>query len=130
MPFKYKPKASTKKRNPFTKQHMANAIADVEKGMSLRKSAMKYNVDRITLNRYVQNKEKLTKFDEMGSQYKANQVFTLEEEKVLVDYLLECSKMHYGLSKVSAMKLASDYAIANHKNIPESWIKNKSTGKD
>ncbi|CAI6354936.1 unnamed protein product [Macrosiphum euphorbiae] len=38
--------------------------------------------------------------------------------------------MHYGLSKVSAMKLASDYAIANHKNIPESWIKNKSTGKD
>jgi len=38
--------------------------------------------------------------------------------------------MHYGLSKVSAMKLASDYAIANHKNVPESWIKNNTTAKD
>lgn len=101
MPFKYKPKASAKKRNPFTKQQMAIAIADVEKGMSLRESA-----DRITLSRYVQNKEKLTTFNETGSQYKANQVSTFEEKKVFVDYLLECRSI------VSAMKLASAYAIA------------------
>lgn len=42
-----KPKASAKKRNPFTKQQMENAIQDVEKVMSLRKSAMKYNIDRL-----------------------------------------------------------------------------------
>jgi len=31
---------------------------------------------------------------------------------------------------MSLRKSAMDYAIANHKNVPESWIKNKSTGKD
>jgi hypothetical protein len=56
----------------------------------------------------------------MGSQYKSTQIFSLEEEKLLADYLLECSKMHYGLTKVLAMKLASDYGIANGKNVPES----------
>jgi hypothetical protein len=56
--------------------------------------------------------------------------YSLQEEKLLADYLLECSKMHYGLTKVSAMKLASDYAIVNGRKVPESWHKNKSTGKD
>ena len=49
---------------------------------------MKYNIDRITLSQYIQDKDKLNKFGETRSQYKFTQVFTLEEEKVLVDYLL------------------------------------------
>lgn len=130
MPFQYKPKESASRRKPFTKQQIANAIKDVEKGMSLRKTATKYDIDRTTLGRYVQDTDKVMKFDETGSQYKSTQIVSQKEEKILVDYLLECSKMHFGLTKVAAMKLASEYAIAIDKNVPESWKKNKTTGKD
>lgn len=132
MPFQYKPKESASRRKPFTKQQIANAIKDVEKGMSLskRKTATKYDIDRTTLSRYVQDTVKVMKFDETGSQYKSTQIFSQKEEKILFDYLLECSKMHYGLTKIAAMKLASEYAIAIDKNVPESWKKNKTTGKD
>jgi response regulator of citrate/malate metabolism len=70
MPFQYKPKEKATRRNTFTKQQIANALEDVEKGMSLRKTAMKYSIDRTTLRRYMKDKEKLKKFDEMGSHYR------------------------------------------------------------
>lgn len=99
MPFQYKPKVSATRRKPFTKQQIANAVEDVENGMSLRKTAIKYDIDRTTLGRYVQNKEKFKKFDETGSQYKSTQIFSLEEEKLLVDYLLECRIFFFNISK-------------------------------
>lgn len=62
MPFRYKTKESATRRKAFTKQQIDNALEDVEKGMSLRKTATKYGIDRTTLRRYMKDKEKLNKF--------------------------------------------------------------------
>ena len=38
--------------------------------------------------------------------------------------------MNYGLTKVNVQRMGYELAIKNNKNIPESWNKNKSAGKD
>ena len=38
--------------------------------------------------------------------------------------------MNYGLTKVNVQRMVYELAIKNNKNIPESWNKNKSTGRD
>lgn len=81
MPFRYKTKVgSTRKK--ITKQELQNAIEEVKSGVSLRKTAIKYNIDRTTLRRYTKNEQNLRKLDDKGSSYKASQIFTIAEEKL------------------------------------------------
>ncbi|KAJ0171514.1 hypothetical protein K1T71_013064 [Dendrolimus kikuchii] len=129
MPFQYKTKVgSTRKK--VTKQELQNAIEAVKSGVSLRKTAIQYGIDRTTLRRYTHNEQKLRKLDDKGSSYKASQIFTIAEEKLLVEYLLNCSKMNYGLSRVQALKLTFEYASSNSKHIPNNWSRNNAAGKD
>ncbi|CAH1961456.1 unnamed protein product [Acanthoscelides obtectus] len=79
MPFQYKSKCSSS-RKKLIKQELQNAIADVKSGASLRKTAIKYGINRTTLRRYTKNEEKLRVFDEKGSSHKASQIFTIPEE--------------------------------------------------
>lgn len=72
----------------------------------------------------------MTKISEQGSQFKTALIFTIEEEKALVEYLLTCSKMNYGLTRQAAMKLAYEYATINSKKILNSWSSNNCAGKD
>ncbi|KAF2884001.1 hypothetical protein ILUMI_22175 [Ignelater luminosus] len=128
MAFKYKAKKDSTRRK-VTKQELQNAIREVKSGTSLRKTAVKYNINRTTLRQYTKNEAKLQAFDDKG-RYKASQIFTIAEERLLVEYLLTCSKMNYGLTRAQAMKLAFEYGSANNKRIPDSWTKNRSAGKD
>ncbi|KAF2902796.1 hypothetical protein ILUMI_03390 [Ignelater luminosus] len=128
MAFKYKAKKDSTRRK-VTKQELQNAIREVKSGTSLRNTAVKYNINRTTLRQYTKNEAKLQAFDDKG-RYKASQIFTIAEERLLVEYLLTCSKMKYGLTRAQAMKLAFEYASANNKRIPDSWTKNRSAGKD
>lgn len=114
----------------MNKQVLKNALEEIERGTSIRKSATKYGIDRTTLLRYNNDKQKVKKIEDKGSQYKASQIFTLHEEKLLVNYILTCSKMNYGLTRKAVMKFAYEYAHANSKKIPESWSTNNSAGKD
>lgn len=66
----------------ITKQELQNAIEEVKSGVSLRKTAIKYNIDRTTLRRYTKNEQNLRKLDDKGSSYKASQIFTIAEEKL------------------------------------------------
>jgi transposase-like protein len=129
MPFQYKPE-NARKRKKFTKVELQNAIDEIKGGASIRKISIKYDIDRSTLRRYKLNEDKIHKFEEKNSQYKASQIFTIAEEKLLVEYLLICSKMHYGLTRKQAMQLAYEFATANSKKFPDSWTKNNSAGKD
>ncbi|KAJ4425681.1 hypothetical protein ANN_27877 [Periplaneta americana] len=86
----------------------------VEEKRGLRETAAKYNTPKSSLSRYVLNRETVqeTKYQ---SKYSTTQVFTTEEEKALVEYILYCSKLHYGLTKKLARDLAFQYAEANQK---------------
>ena len=58
------------------------------------------------------------------------QVFNSKEEKCIVEYIIKCSKMFYGLSVKQTRRLAWEYAKANASIFPESWNTNKEAGLD
>lgn len=130
MPFQYKTPENARKRKKYTKTELENAIDEIKEGASIRKISIKYGIDRSTLRRYKLDENKIHKFEDKNSQYKASQVFTIAEEKLLVNYLLSCSKMHYGLTRKQAMQLAFEFAAMNSKKFPDSWTTNNSAGKD
>lgn len=104
MPFQYKKKDSTRNRSNLNLSVIKNASDDIDKGKSIRGAALEYGIDRNTLRNYLRDRQKLTKINELGSQFKTSQIFSIEEEKKLVNYLLTCSKMNYGLTRKEAQK--------------------------
>ncbi|CAF4919368.1 unnamed protein product [Pieris macdunnoughi] len=130
MPFKYIKKETSRTRSNLDLSVIRNAICDIDKGNSIRGVALEYGIDRNTLRNYLRDRSKLTKITEQGSQFKTSLIFTIEEEKALVDYVLTCSKMNYGLTRQAAMKLAYEYATINSKKVPDSWTSNNCAGKD
>ncbi|KAH9643097.1 hypothetical protein HF086_008813 [Spodoptera exigua] len=115
---------------------MESAIKEVlDKTLSIRKSAQKYGVKPTTLE------SRLKKFHQQAaaeniptraftSKFTSNQVFSTEEEALLNNYIIECSKMHYGLTIIQVRKLAYEFAKANQLNFHPSWHHNKMAGKE
>ena len=62
--------------------------------------------------------------------YVTKQIFSTDEEKLLCNFLVRAAKLHYGLSAKTTRKLAFDYAVANKKDVPQSWNNNGCAGKD
>lgn len=90
-------------------QAMLKAIDEVlGNKLSFRKSEAKYGVNAQTLQSRI---KKLRKTQDLGSEtrvfeskFASQQVFTKTEEDLLNKYILECSKMHYGLTCVQVKK--------------------------
>lgn len=110
MLFHYKPKDGATRRGGFSKQALQNALEEIESGASMRKTVIKYGIDRTILRRYKNKTPKLNKIEDKGSQYKGSQIFTLQDEKLVINYLLTWSKIICGLTRMDAMKFASEYA--------------------
>ncbi|XP_065650907.1 uncharacterized protein LOC136079118 [Hydra vulgaris] len=91
--------------------------------------AREFGVDRMTLKRYVK-KQRLNPDITFKPRFNTRQVFTEEEEHSISNYLLQASKMNYGLSTKTTRQLAYEVAVANNKVCPDSWIKNKTAGID
>ncbi|GFN79162.1 tigger transposable element-derived protein 6-like protein [Plakobranchus ocellatus] len=60
----------------------------------------------------------------------SRRIFSLEEEAVLVEYLLKASRIGFSLDTSTLKSLAYDLAIRNIKRVPDSWRTQKSAGKD
>lgn len=124
------------KRKPREKQSLEvlkaaynEVIEQQENGLSIRAIAEKYNIPKTSLTRYVKNK-KIPENKGFASVFVSRQIFTLEEESMLCSYLLKACNMHYGLSLKQTKELAYQYAVANNKNIPNSWKNNNCASKD
>lgn len=118
MPFQWKKKTN---RVPASPERMEKAVKEVVQGCKLRTTATKYNIDKMTLRRYV------VKFKEKGNtnfspNFKHSQIFNSLEEKRMSKYLLDAARMNYGLTSKETRKLAYMYAVENKKeNIPMNW---------
>lgn len=64
------------------------------------------------------------------SKYTSFQVFSIEEEKILNDYIIKCCKMHYGLKTIQTRKLAYEYAKSLNLKYPANWEETKMAGKE
>jgi hypothetical protein len=99
--------------------------------MSFRIAATVYNVSKTTLNRHVSTFKKSEQLNfnfKYVSKIQSRKIFTDVEERKLVDYILQASKYHYGLTINDVRSLAYEYASANKKNIPSNWEQEKIAG--
>ena len=110
---------------------MEAAAKLVSESTSLRKSARDYNINRNTLNRYIDRKAS-------GASnlygYKAitdrNKIFTEEIENDLAIHVKALSERFYGLSSIKCRQLAFESAQNNNIPVPDSWTSNKLAGKE
>ena len=83
----------------------------------------------MTLHRYIK-KLKLGKEATVGYK-KVRLVFTEDKGKIMVDYILKCASIFFGLLPDEVRKLAYECAVKfDLPNIPPSWHINKMTGPD
>lgn len=109
---------------------MSSAIEEViHKTLSIRKSAEKYGVNPSTLESRIKSRKKsdveIVNLRSFHSKYASFQVFSTQEEAVLNNYIIDCSKMHYGLTCIQVRKLAYEFATSNNLKIPQSWNEKK-----
>lgn len=124
-----------------TAETMRNAVRDViNGGFSVKAAAVKHNIPRTSLRRYVgkcQEKEEVIDWNSpilegaprLTPNYRINQVFSCEEEDILSDYFQTMTKLHHGMDPKCARKLAYDLAVINKKKMPDSWRENCTAGR-
>lgn len=122
MPFKWKKKTN---RVPAPPERMERAVLEVLEGNKLRTTASKYDIDKMTLRRYVKKYNEFGHETQFSPNFNSSQIFRPEEEKSLANYLLKAAQMNYGLTSKETRKFAYLYAVENNKKIPANWTKNE-----
>lgn len=108
---------------------MQAAISAVrEQNLSIRKAAAIYGLTHTALFYRLKNKHDSEK--KYVSKYTAKQVFTVQQEAMLKTYILQSSKINYGLTYVEIRKLAFSYAKLLECNYPSNWDKSNMAGID
>ncbi|XP_031329163.1 uncharacterized protein LOC116168884 [Photinus pyralis] len=123
MPFKWKKKSNRLSVSPDS---MKNAVLEVIEGSKLRTTANKYNIDKMTLRRYVLKYREKGAVTEFVPNFSSSQIFSRCEEEMLAKYLLNAAQMNYGFTSKETRKFAYLYAVENNKKVPENWIKKES----
>ncbi|KAI4468149.1 complement component-related sushi domain-containing [Holotrichia oblita] len=113
-------------RAKFTGQQMTAAGQEVKtNGTSLRVTAEMFNINFLTLRRYVL-KERDNPDAKMVPNYAVRLVFEPQQDALLCSYIKPCSKMGFGLDTSKVRQLAYEMAVKNNITTPESWKINKS----
>ncbi|KAF2891615.1 hypothetical protein ILUMI_14558 [Ignelater luminosus] len=89
----------------------------------IRILAKKYNVCHVTLYRFIQKLKAGNTNAKVGYRC-VNRVFTSEEETILHDYIIQCSKVYFGLVSTEVRKLAYE------KKYLEKWDEDHMVGKE
>lgn len=120
------------KRRPQPKEDIERAVQlIVNDKVSIYKASKEFDIPESTLRRH-KNKFLQSGLDKYC--YKKNndvmKVFTVEEEKLLVDYILKAADLQYGLTLRDCRILAYQFAKVNNKKYHKSWDISKMAGKD
>ncbi|XP_065672428.1 tigger transposable element-derived protein 1-like [Hydra vulgaris] len=116
-------------RKKISEMDMLNAVNFVlQQKMSLSEAARHCNIKKSTLIYQLKQFKKSGSCEYLYSHTKPKKVFSTEEELILVNYLAVAANMHYGLTLKQIRSFAYEYALANHKKIETSWMKNKCAG--
>ena len=120
------------KRKPQQKEDIERAVELIVKDkVSIYRASKDFDIPESTLRRHkkVFLQSRLEKYC-----YKKNndvmKVFTVEEEKLLVEYILKAADLQYGLTLRDCRTLAYQFAKVNNKKYHKSWDINKMAGKD
>lgn len=110
---------------------LQRAAAEIENGRTIRSVAIQFNVNRMTLKRYITkratNPDAVTGYQAVAAN---KAVFPSEMEQDLANHIKLLADMFHGLSVQKCCTLAYEFALHNKLNIPESWAKNGKAGTD
>lgn len=84
------------------------ALEEVSKGGKIKTTALKYDIPRSNLQRYI-NQGGVVK--DISSKFISSQIFTNDEEEKISEYLVTSFKLCHGLSKQKTRELVYEYAI-------------------
>ncbi|KAL3275137.1 hypothetical protein HHI36_019906, partial [Cryptolaemus montrouzieri] len=129
-----------KNRNRLDKDVMMEAVKSVlAGGLSVKQSAIRFQIPPTTSIKYIEkcegkdinwNEATIVDVPKMGPNYNVRQIFSPNEEEMLAGYLIKCARLHHGLPPMAVSKLAHEFALANHKAIPQTLTHKKTAGKD
>lgn len=91
---------------------MKIVVAEFRQEAKLLTTAGKYDVDKLTLNRYVKHATSATSGSNIhySLNFKSAFVFISEEEALLSDYLIRTAQMHHDFRVVCARQLTFQFA--------------------
>ncbi|XP_072389336.1 uncharacterized protein [Diabrotica undecimpunctata] len=114
----------------FSQEQMKAAVRlVVQENLIIRRAAELQGVAYVTLFRYVRKVKANPDSDTVfRPKYDVRLIFTHDEEKTLVDYILTSAKMCYGLTPLECRKLA--FESATNKEIPNNWKKQTMAGRE
>lgn len=112
-----------------TKVYRKAAEEHFKDSAKIRALSKKYNVCHGTLYRFI-TKLKSGNTNSVVSYRRINRVFTVDEESYLRDYLIECSRVYFGLSPSEVRKLSYQLAIKSGKTFPDRWHNSQMAGKE
>ena len=99
-----------------------------EMRLSVRFAASRYGMSHNALHYRI---KKISKFAECNrpnvfiSRYKSRQIFNVNQDLMLLDYVIKCSKLNYGMTYKQFRQLAYDCGRRLQSKFPSSWIDNK-----
>ena len=122
-------------RGLFSREAMLEGVRLVlDGGQKIKPTARELNLNYKTLGRYVELKRRggapieNRQFGYSASQH--SRIFNDEQEGMLASYLLQASRIYFGLTIKEFRTLAFEFACANDLKIPTSWKKNQMAGKE
>lgn len=127
-------KVTKRKKGSHTAEDMLRAMMLNRRGWSMRKAAKECNVYYPTLQRYIAKNTAIRtehlKSQRLTPNYNVNKVFSDEQERILIEYIKECSLKFYGLSTKDVRRVAYQMAAINNIKVPDCWNREKMAGQE
>ena len=127
------PRKPGKKLKPNLPSDIRTGVQLVMKdSFTIRKAADRVKVPFQTCARYVMRAKNIKEGETMtySPNYTNRTVLSKDLESKLVDYLIQCARMNYGLTLMDTRKLAFQLAEVNNCSYPKTWKTNEAAGKD
>ena len=110
---------------------MNRAATQVKNGEALRAVAKQFNIDRMTLTRFI---KKTSEGSGVVTSYKAislsKTILSEKMEEDLASHIKNLADIFHGLTLTKCCVLAYEFASANKLAMPPNWIKNGKAGED
>ena len=128
MPQHYKRKTNRATRIPA--DVLQRAADEVQQGTSIRKAAASFNIDNMTLSRYIAKcKNQPQPSVGYAAVTLANYIIPTDMESDLARHIITLANMFHGVFLEKCKELAYEFGLRNKLKLPSSWVENKKAGK-
>lgn len=118
-------------RGSIPRDILQRVAVEIENGRTIRGVATEFNINRMTLKRYITkratNPDAITGYQAVAA---SKIIFKSEMEQDLANHIKLLADMFHGLSVQKCCALAYNFAVSNGLTIPDSWTKNGKAGTD